>query len=136
MPGGIFKNAAARVLRLERRLMSTGEITRVALRRGLLQCSGKTPEATMASALYTDVKRKEKNSVFTRPGEGLFGMREWEAEGFDPPRPGDARGGGRQSGRVPRGGAPPAARADTAAERQGEARAGGTGGAGAGQGRP
>ena len=94
MPGGIFKNAAARVLRLERRLMSTGEITRVALRRGLLQCSGKTPEATMASALYTDVKRKEKNSVFTRPGEGLFGMREWEAEGFDPPRPGDARGGG------------------------------------------
>ena len=57
MPGGIFKNAAARVLRLERRLMSTGETTRVALRRGLLQCSGKTPEATMASALYTDVKR-------------------------------------------------------------------------------
>ena len=98
MPGGIFKNAAARVLRLERRLMSTGEITRVALRRGLLQCSGKTPEATMASALYTDVKRKEKNSVFTRPGEGLFGMREWEAEGFDPPRPGDARGGGGADG--------------------------------------
>ena len=94
MPGGIFKNAAARVLLLERRLMSTGEVTRVALRRGLLQCSGKTPEATMASALYTDVKRKEKNSVFTRPGEGLFGMREWEAEGFNPPRPGDARGGG------------------------------------------
>ena len=104
MPGGIFKNAAARVLRLERRLMSTGEITRVALRRGLLQCSGKTPEATMASALYTDVKRKEKNSVFTRPGEGLFGMREWEAEGFAPPRPGDARGGGGGADGSPAGG--------------------------------
>jgi hypothetical protein len=32
----------------------------------LLKCSGKTPEATMASALYTDVKRKLSKSVFTR----------------------------------------------------------------------
>ena len=110
MPGGIFKNAAARVLRLERRLMSTGEITRVALRRGLLQCSGKTPEATMASALYTDVKRKEKNSVFTRPGEGLFGMREWEAELRPAPPGGRPR---RRGGGVPRG-EPPAGRPDAA----------------------
>lgn len=28
-----------------------GEIARVALKRGLIKCTGKTPEATMASAL-------------------------------------------------------------------------------------
>ncbi|KAK9820280.1 hypothetical protein WJX72_008553 [[Myrmecia] bisecta] len=67
---------------MERRLMTTGEITKVALDRALINCQGKTPEATMASALYTDVKRKGDQSVFTRPEEGLFGLREWEEEGF------------------------------------------------------
>jgi hypothetical protein len=37
----------------------------------------------MASALYTDVKRKERTSVFIRPVEGLFGLREWEHCSFD-----------------------------------------------------
>ena len=36
----------------------------------------------MASALYTDVKRKESNSVFIRPHEGLFGLREWADKGL------------------------------------------------------
>ncbi|KAL4436912.1 hypothetical protein ABPG75_004051 [Micractinium tetrahymenae] len=79
--GGIFKQAAVEVLRLEKRLMSTGEIARVALKRGLIKCTGKTPEATMASALYTDIKRKEGQSVFIRPHEGLFGLREWIEQG-------------------------------------------------------
>ncbi|KXZ47081.1 hypothetical protein GPECTOR_38g318 [Gonium pectorale] len=51
---------------------------------GLLKCQGKTPEATMASALYTDVKRKLHKSLFTRPQEGLFGLREWLDEGYYP----------------------------------------------------
>ncbi|KAG2432852.1 hypothetical protein HXX76_008585 [Chlamydomonas incerta] len=51
---------------------------------GLLKCQGKTPEATMASALYTDVKRKLQKSLFTRPQEGLFGLREWLDEGYYP----------------------------------------------------
>ena len=77
------------VLRQEKRLMSTGEVTRIALARGLFQCNGKTPEATMASALYTDVKRKEDKSLFTRPEEGLFGLREWETgECFQQPAAG------------------------------------------------
>mmetsp|Transcript_39905 Transcript_39905/g.100341 ORF Transcript_39905/g.100341 Transcript_39905/m.100341 type:complete len:555 (-) Transcript_39905:305-1969(-) len=76
--GGIFKSAAVAILRDERRLMSTGEITKVALQRGYIRCQGRTPEATMASALYTDVKKKGDNSYFSRPEEGLFGLREWE----------------------------------------------------------
>jgi len=61
--------------------MSTGEIARLALQRGFIRCQGKTPEATMASALYTDVKKKGSSSVFTRPEEGLFGLREWRTDG-------------------------------------------------------
>jgi hypothetical protein len=86
--GGIFKSAAVAVLRLERRLMTTGDITkravscllckgytgsstpplscRVALEKALINCQGRTPDATMASALYTDIKRKLDQSVFTR----------------------------------------------------------------------
>jgi hypothetical protein len=48
--GGIFKAAAVQVLKDEGRLMTTGDITRLALQRGYIACSGKTPEATMASA--------------------------------------------------------------------------------------
>ncbi|KAK9840903.1 hypothetical protein WJX84_004171 [Apatococcus fuscideae] len=80
--GGIFKSAAVAVLRLEKRLMATGEIARIALKRNLIKCQGKTPEATMASALYTDVKRKEGQSIFIRPHEGLFGLREWLEKGL------------------------------------------------------
>lgn len=105
--GGVFKSAAVEVLRRECRLMTTGEICRLALEWGLLVCSGKTPEATMASSLYGDVKRHEQNSMFfrcegpnpgsvqwkngpgwrlticvlcrcgCRPQEGMFGLREW-----------------------------------------------------------
>lgn len=79
--GGIFKAAAIEVLRQEMRLMTTGEIAKMALTRNLIKCSGKTPEATMASALYTDVKKREHNSAFVRPKEGLFGLREWAKGG-------------------------------------------------------
>lgn len=102
--GGVFKTAAIEVLKQEMRLMSTGmrlegvvteghnlnhtanitgDITRIALNRGLLGQTGKTPEATMASALYTDVKRKEASSAFIRPVEGMFGLREWADMSFD-----------------------------------------------------
>ena len=41
-------------------------VGRLALERQHIKCQGRTPEATMASALYTDVKRKGNKSVFTR----------------------------------------------------------------------
>ncbi len=75
--GGIFKAAAVQVLRDEARLMTTGEITKVALQRGYISGSGKTPDATMASALYTDIKRRSGETAFVRPKEGLFGLKEW-----------------------------------------------------------
>lgn len=64
--GGVFKSAAVEVLRRQQTLLSTGEICRLALEWGLLRCSGKTPEATMASCLYSDIKRYDTDSLFVR----------------------------------------------------------------------
>jgi hypothetical protein len=47
-----FLEAAERVLRTAKRPLSAREITEIALKRGLLTSSGKTPEATMSACLY------------------------------------------------------------------------------------
>ncbi|EFJ51231.1 hypothetical protein VOLCADRAFT_88101 [Volvox carteri f. nagariensis] len=75
--GGIFKNAAFEILKQEERLMTSGEITKLAIDRKLLRCMGKTPENTMASALYTEVRKKAHTTVFIKPKEGLFGLKSW-----------------------------------------------------------
>lgn len=80
--GGIFKSAAIEVLKMEKRLMSTGEITKLALERKLVKCQGKTPENTMASALYTDVRKRGNYSPFIKPKEGLFGLKTWLNENW------------------------------------------------------
>jgi HB1, ASXL, restriction endonuclease HTH domain len=47
-----FLEAAEAVLRAERKPLTVREITEIALRHGLLETHGKTPEATMSAALY------------------------------------------------------------------------------------
>ncbi|KFM29146.1 hypothetical protein F751_5502 [Auxenochlorella protothecoides] len=41
----------------------------------------------MASSLYGDIKRRDHKSVFIRPQEGLFGLKEWIDQGYLPPMP-------------------------------------------------
>lgn len=47
-----FLRAAETVLRSAKKPLTAGEITEIALRRGLLETKGKTPQATMSAALY------------------------------------------------------------------------------------
>jgi len=47
-----FLEAAETVLRAANRPLTAREITDIALERGLLRTSGKTPEATMSARLY------------------------------------------------------------------------------------
>eukprot|EP00242_Pyramimonas_sp_CCMP2087_P014904 CAMPEP_0198211656 /NCGR_PEP_ID=MMETSP1445-20131203/25011_1 /TAXON_ID=36898 /ORGANISM="Pyramimonas sp., Strain CCMP2087" /LENGTH=438 /DNA_ID=CAMNT_0043885967 /DNA_START=113 /DNA_END=1429 /DNA_ORIENTATION=+ len=76
--GGLYKTAAMKVLEAEQRFMRSGEITKVAQQMGFFkECTGKTPEHTMASCLYQEIK-KGKKSPIVRPKEGLFGLRGWE----------------------------------------------------------
>jgi len=35
------------------------------------------PESMMASSLSSDIRQKERRSVFTKPEEGKFGLRAW-----------------------------------------------------------
>lgn len=46
------------------------------------QCHSLTgPYIVCPTCSYTDIKRKEGQSVFIRPHEGLFGLREWIEQG-------------------------------------------------------
>jgi hypothetical protein len=47
-----FLEAAEAVLRTSRKPLTAREITEIAIRKGLVQTHGKTPEATMSAALY------------------------------------------------------------------------------------
>lgn len=55
-----------RALRRLLRCSAAGEITKLAIERKLLKCMGKTPENTMASALYTEVRKKAGTTVFIK----------------------------------------------------------------------
>ena len=55
-PGMTYLKAAIAVLHTSERPMTAREITADAIRRGLVQPSGKTPEATMAADLYLHVR--------------------------------------------------------------------------------
>lgn len=73
-----FKSAAVEILRSEKRPMRVEDITDLALRRQLLQTSGKTPSATMGAQLYTGVKNNGAKSEFVQLGKNLWGLREWD----------------------------------------------------------
>ncbi len=51
-----FLQAAMAVLEACRRPMTTTEIVKEAMRRGLLQSAGKTPEASLSACLYLYVR--------------------------------------------------------------------------------
>jgi len=75
-----FKEAAYHVLGKEKKPLSTKEITQIALKEGLITTDGKTPDATMGAAIYTEIKQKKGKSLFVKLKRGLFGLREWDEE--------------------------------------------------------
>jgi len=56
--------AIVEALRKAEEPMHAKEITKQVLARGLWSTSGKTPEATVAARLYTDIKKKGAASAF------------------------------------------------------------------------
>lgn len=75
-----FKDAAYRVLMGENRPLSKGEIMDIALKKGLLKTTGKTPAATMGAQLYVDIKTLQNRSIFIQLAKNRFGLREWGLE--------------------------------------------------------
>jgi hypothetical protein len=58
-----YMDAAVSVLESSKRPMTAREIVAEAVRSGLLQPAGKTPEATMSAALYTSVNKDPQTRV-------------------------------------------------------------------------
>lgn len=67
-----FKDIAYQILLEENRPLHSNEITKIALERGLLKTSGKTPEATMNAQIVTDIKNKSDGSRFVKHAPSTF----------------------------------------------------------------
>ena len=70
------KDAAFEILTAARTPLHAGEITERILESGLWECKGKTPAATVAARLYSDIKKHGDNSRFTKAGPCTFSLRE------------------------------------------------------------
>ena len=58
-----FLGAAEAVLNSVKRPLTTREVTEMALTRGLIAPTGKTPEATMSAVLYTAVRDNPEGAI-------------------------------------------------------------------------
>jgi hypothetical protein len=65
-------DAAYKVLQEESRPMRAKEITQLAQQRGYCELKGLTPDATIAAAMETEMKRKGDAARFAKVGKGLF----------------------------------------------------------------
>lgn len=79
-----FLEAAERVLSGAGEPMHYARLTRVALERGLLVSSGKTPEATMSAQISQHLaaaRRRGNTPRFSGHGRGVYGLTAWEPTG-------------------------------------------------------
>jgi restriction system protein len=72
-----FKDAAYKVLKFKNTPLKIQDITAIAIEKGLLKSSGRTPEASMGAQLYMDLKKLKNKSAFVQLGKNRFGLREW-----------------------------------------------------------
>lgn len=75
-----YREAALEILRKERHPMTAKEIITAAVAAGLLTVGGRTPDASLAGRLYTDIQRNGKKSHFIQVGPRKYALREWSDE--------------------------------------------------------
>ncbi|MBI4854077.1 MAG: winged helix-turn-helix domain-containing protein [Acidobacteria bacterium] len=75
-----YREAALEILRKERHPMTAKEIITAAVAAGLLTVGGRTPDASLAGRLYTDIQRNGKKSMFIQVGPRKYALREWSDE--------------------------------------------------------
>lgn len=69
-----YKDTAYQILTEAKKPLHSKEITEIALKRGLLQTSGKTPHATMSAQLVMDVVKNKGKSLFIKAGPSIFAL--------------------------------------------------------------
>lgn len=70
------KQAAIKVLGDADGPLTAQDISELVLSQGLWQTKGKTPHATVAAVLYTDIKKRGKASTFVQVGPSTFSLRD------------------------------------------------------------
>lgn len=75
-----FSDAAYEILKQTNEALSSVELVDIALSKGLIETKGKTPEATMWSALYLERQRKGDKSRFVLIGKDKWALSEWGKE--------------------------------------------------------
>lgn len=73
-----YKEAAQRVLQDSGKPLHYSQIAERAIEQGLINPQGLTPDATMGSQLYTDIKNQGAESLFRREDRGAFGLAAWQ----------------------------------------------------------
>jgi DNA-directed RNA polymerase delta subunit len=73
--GCSFKEAAMIILSREARPMTAKEIVAVAINEGMLQSVGKTPDASLAGQIYTDIHRNKETSLFVIVGPRTYALK-------------------------------------------------------------
>lgn len=76
-----YLEAAHKILAQAGEPLHYATITHRALAQGLIIPTGRTPEATMGSRLYTDTLDEASN--FARIGRGIFELVQWQPSGID-----------------------------------------------------
>jgi len=69
-----FKGVAYEVLQEAQKPLHTDKITEIALKKGWLKTSGKTPKATMNAQLVVDVNKNGPKSLFVKTGPSTFAL--------------------------------------------------------------
>ncbi len=75
-----FSEAAYEILKQANKALSSVELVEIALSKSLIETKGKTPEATMWSALYLEGQRKGNQSRFMQIGQDKWCLSEWGKE--------------------------------------------------------
>ena len=68
-------DAAAKVLAEAKEPLGTKEIVKRMLAKGLWQTKGKTPAATLYSAMFREIGTKGKDARFRKAGPGKFALK-------------------------------------------------------------
>ena len=71
-----FIDSAIQILKEANKPLHTKEITRLALEQGILETDGKTPEASMSSAIILNIRNKKGKADFIKTGPSTFKLNE------------------------------------------------------------
>jgi len=73
--------AAYKILKERREPLHVVKIIDIALKKGLIKTSGKTPESTLAVDILLENRRREANKIsarFKKVAPATFGLTEWK----------------------------------------------------------